>query len=200
MNEETLNRILNKANITNRNLTKLLNGITEILNTKRELTVANTAQIAAIEEELVVLKATKLTLEDDKKNLEAELNTARVNNEALDRDKNAEIQRINTQIEAKDQEIVRLKDSIATKDASNAALMGIIHEIEQVIYSTNEQITTYNTNNEINVPNNGEEDFEQVEPVPPVSTGGKSMKRKRHHKKHSKGKSRKIRNKKHKSK
>jgi chromosome segregation ATPase len=200
MNEETLIRIRDKANRTNRNLTKLLGGITGILNTNKALTDDNTVQIAAIQQQLLQLEADKRTLENEKNTLEAELNTARNNNADLDRDKNAEIQRINTELEAKDQEITALKREITTKDASNTALMGIIREIEEVIVLTNNNISAYNSDKDIKVPNNGLDGFEEVLPVPQVSTGGKSMKRKRHHKKHLKGKSRKIRNKKHKSK
>lgn len=77
-------------------------------------------------------------------------------------------------------------DDLAAERAKLEGVDGLADQLESIIGNTSILI------------NNANEDKEIF--ASPVTLGGKSTKRKRHNKKHSKGKSRKIRNKKHKSK
>jgi len=106
-----------------------------------------------------------------------------------------------------------LREKLQEKENEIRLLKDVSEEIDTIINSIQDELNNTNTkivdaNNILytgttlqpNYPAN----YTSVSPVADAnlrdSVGGKSTKRKRHHKKHSKGKSRNIRNKKHKSK
>lgn len=81
--------------------------------------------------------------------------------------------------------------NLTIEKAKTEGLDDVIRSIENELGKTNEQLQTTTTN-----PLNLEVQLDAY----PATTGGKSLKMKKHHKKHLKRKTRKIRNKKHKSK
>jgi chromosome segregation ATPase len=106
-----------------------------------------------------------------------------------------------------------LREKLQEKENEIRLLKDVSEEIDTIINSIQDELN--NTNDKILNANVGFDTRTTFEPdypedytgVPEVADanlrdrlGGKSTKRKRHHKKHSKGKSRNIRNKKHKSK
>ena len=94
--------------------------------------------------------------------------------------------------------ILELQRELTLKNNEIQALNTVSAEINNIILEIQGQLNT--TDNKIRNATGELEFTPTFLPNPTDFTGGKSTKRKRHHKKHSKGKSRNIRNKKHKSK
>jgi hypothetical protein len=95
-------------------------------------------------------------------------------------------------------ELIQLRQQLIVQQETNTRVNGILDLIEKEVDRTNALMK----NNNFDEPfkQDAINGFNEYINIVPDSTGGKSTKRKRHNKKHSKGKSRKIRNKKHKSK
>ena len=98
-----------------------------------------------------------------------------------------ELQSAQEQLQAAREQLKRTEEELQIEKLKLTGVDNLINQIQTMITQTEEMIRDAQVN-----PNFIE--------YPPGMSGGKSMKRKRHHKKHLKGKSRKIRNKKHKSK
>ena len=153
----------------------------------------------------VKLNTLKLKATNNNRNLEKILDRITVRIAELIQEKTAEITRLQQQIsnfrdnpDVNNAIIIDLRSQLDSKNNEIQTLNTVSDEINNIILEIQGQLNT--TDNKIRSATDELQITPTFSPNPTDFTGGKSTKRKRHHKKHSKGKSRNIRNKKHKSK
>jgi hypothetical protein len=188
INEELIDTLQNK----NREKEQLMAGLeteklelTQALNTlQQELVINNSNNNEGINK----LREDIRGKDEEIKHLTNEINK---NNNEINSLKGS-IDQINlqhkTNIETLQNELNNVKDKLKLEEEKYAQVLGIVEEIELQLNETNEKLIATTKD-----PLNLDVELDAI-------TGGKSLKMKKHHKKHLKRKTRKIRNKKHKSK